>query len=76
MQSKKEKIIYWLLGLGSGIAVSGMVMLGVSLGWLEPIDQVVTAQKENKQVHTVIAPTQRIEAIRTTVSNLNLEASD
>lgn len=54
MNNKKEKIIYWLLGVGTGIVLSGMVMLGIALTLITPVDEVVTQNREQYQTELAL----------------------
>lgn len=43
MYTRREKLIYWIMGLGTGIVVSGMIMLGLALKLVMPVE---TARSE------------------------------
>lgn len=70
MQNKKEKIAYYLLGLGCGIVLSGMVMLGVSLKSIGRVEQVVAIQEEQQHYLQIKPSIAEIKPVITTTSDL------
>ncbi|MGL4736976.1 MAG: hypothetical protein ACRCW2_05920 [Cellulosilyticaceae bacterium] len=77
MQSKKERVIYWLLGVGSGMVLSGMVAIALALGQLKSVDEVVAQRKEIEQFRSATGqtPVLQIEAITTTTAHMNVTES-
>lgn len=62
MNTKREKLIYWLLGLGTGMVISSMVMLGIALKMVDPIDKVMAeAMPKTIKVNDVVASEKEAE---------------
>ncbi|MGL4345394.1 MAG: hypothetical protein ACRCTE_09360 [Cellulosilyticaceae bacterium] len=50
MNHKKEKIIYWFMGIGVGMVLSGMLMLGIGLKLIAPVDEIITQYKDTQEI--------------------------